>query len=120
MMKKSMSHVCPNCMTAGMSIFYKAKNVPVNSCMMFSNHDEAVSFPKGDVVLGFCDTCGFISNVAFDPSRLDYASLAPEEQGFSGHLMLTLKGWRLDLFKIIICMTSMSLKLDAAGEIFWR
>ena len=34
--------------------------------------------------LGFCDTCGFISNVAFDQSRLDYASLAPEEQGFSG------------------------------------
>jgi SAM-dependent methyltransferase len=67
-----------------MSIFYTANNVPANSCMMFSNHQEAVSFPKGDVVLGFCGNCGFISNVAFDPSKLDYSSLAPEEQGFSG------------------------------------
>jgi hypothetical protein len=67
-----------------MSIFYTANNVPANSCMMFSNHQEAVSFPKGDVVLGFCGNCGFISNVAFDSSKLDYSSLAPEEQGFSG------------------------------------
>lgn len=78
------SHVCPNCKSIGMSIFYETKDVPVNSCMMFSNHDEAVSFPRGDVVLGFCNSCGFISNVAFDPSKLDYSSLAPEEQGFSG------------------------------------
>jgi SAM-dependent methyltransferase len=51
---------------------------------MFSNQEEAVSIPKDDVVLGFCDKCGFISNVVFDPSKLDYSSLVPEEQGFSG------------------------------------
>ena len=66
-----------------MSIFYEAKNVPVNSCMMFSNREDAVNFPRGNVVLGFCKVCGFISNVAFDSSKLDYSSLAPEEQGFS-------------------------------------
>ena len=67
-----------------MSAFYEAKNVPVNSCMMFSSHKEAVNFPRGDVVLGFCGSCGFISNMVFDPLKLDYSSLAPEEQGFSG------------------------------------
>ena len=66
-----------------MSIFYEAKSVPINSCLMFSTQAEATSFPRGDVVLGFCGSCGFISNVAFDPSKIDYASLAPEEQGFS-------------------------------------
>ena len=66
-----------------MSTFYEAKNVPINSCMMFSNHQEAINFPRGDVVLGFCRTCGFISNMVFDPLKLDYSSLAPEEQGFS-------------------------------------
>ena len=50
---------------------------------MFSTQEEAKSFPRGDVVLGLCKSCGFISNVAFDPSKVDYASLAPEEQGFS-------------------------------------
>jgi SAM-dependent methyltransferase len=51
---------------------------------MFSNQEEAVNFPRGDVVLGFCSSCGFISNVAFEQSKVDYAALAPEEQGFSG------------------------------------
>jgi hypothetical protein len=83
-MKSSKNYICPSCRTSDMSVFYKVNNVPVNSCLMFSNHEEAVSFPNGDVVLGFCENCGFISNVAFDPSRLDYASLAPEEQGCSG------------------------------------
>jgi SAM-dependent methyltransferase len=50
---------------------------------MFSTQHEAVSFPRGNVVLGFCHNCGFISNIAFDSSKIDYANLAPEEQGFS-------------------------------------
>ena len=83
-MYKSANYNCPSCKASGLSIFYEAKNVPVNSCMMFTNHDEAVRFPRGDVVLGFCKVCGFITNVAFDSSKLDYSSLAPEEQGFSG------------------------------------
>ena len=83
-MSKSTNNVCPSCNTPNISTFYEAKNVPVNSCMMFSNHQEAVNFPRGDVILGFCRSCGFISNVAFNPSKIDYSSLAPEEQGFSG------------------------------------
>jgi len=77
------SSICPSCNAPGMSVFYEAKNVPVNSCLMFSNREEAVNFPRGDVQLGFCKACGFISNLAFDPLKLDYSSLAPEEQGFS-------------------------------------
>jgi SAM-dependent methyltransferase len=77
-------HICPNCGAYGMSTFYEARNVPINSCQMFSSRIEATSFPRGDVVLGFCKKCGFISNIAFEPSKVDYASLAPEEQGFSG------------------------------------
>ena len=50
---------------------------------MFSNSREAINFARGDLILGFCENCGFISNVAFDPIKLDYASLVPEEQGFS-------------------------------------
>ena len=77
------SNTCPSCKTPGMSAFYEAKNVPINSCLMFSTQQEAVRFPRGNVVLGFCKNCGFITNMAFDPSKIDYATLAPEEQGFS-------------------------------------
>ena len=74
---------CPSCKTPGMSAFYTAKGVPINSCLMFSTQQEAVNFPRGNVILGFCKKCGFISNVAFDPTKIDYATLTPEEQGFS-------------------------------------
>ena len=83
-MQKLTNYTCPSCNAHALSVFYEVKRVPINSCLLFSNHEDAVSFPKGDVVLGFCGECGFISNIAFDSSKLDYSSLAPEEQGFSG------------------------------------
>ena len=66
-----------------MRAFYEVKDIPVNSCIMFSNSREAINFARGDLLLGFCENCGFISNVVFDPIKLDYSSLEPEEQGFS-------------------------------------
>jgi SAM-dependent methyltransferase len=50
---------------------------------MFSTSREATNFARGDLILGFCENCGFISNLVFDPIKLDYRSLVPEEQGFS-------------------------------------
>jgi SAM-dependent methyltransferase len=80
---KLTNYVCPSCNSQGLRVFYEAKGIPVNSCIMFSNSREAINFARGDLILGFCENCGFISNVAFDPIKLDYASLVPEEQGFS-------------------------------------
>ena len=76
-------HVCPSCGTQGMSIFYEARNVPVNSCLLLSTQQQAFDFPRGDVVLGFCEACGFISNVAFDPLKVDYSSVYEDQQCFS-------------------------------------
>lgn len=66
-----------------MSLFYEVKDVPVNSCLMMSTKQQALNFPSGDVVLGFCDKCGFISNLAFDPFKVDYSSVYEDQQGFS-------------------------------------
>ena len=82
-MLTSTSNTCPSCKTPGMAAFYKAHNVPIQSCTMFPTQQEAVNFPQGHVLLGFCSNCGFISNMAFDPSKIDYATLTPEEQGCS-------------------------------------
>jgi SAM-dependent methyltransferase len=78
------SKVCPSCGANDLSEFYSAKSVPINSSMLMSTKEEAIKFPRGDVELAFCQSCGFISNLAFDPSKLDYSVLCPEEQGFSG------------------------------------
>ncbi len=79
----SSDHACPCCGTVGLSVFYETRNVPVNSCLLMPTQQEAVNFPRGDVVLGFCEVCGFISNIAFDPSKVNYSSIYEDQQSFS-------------------------------------
>jgi len=51
--------------------------------MLMQTQQEALKFPRGDIVLGFCEECGFISNVAFNPSMLDYSKNYEDQQCFS-------------------------------------
>jgi hypothetical protein len=74
---------CPNCGHHGLTIFYEVRNVPVHSCLMTSTQQEALNFPCGDVVLGYCDHCGFITNVAFDSKWSAYAPNYEDQQSFS-------------------------------------
>jgi len=66
-----------------MSIFYELKNVPVHSVLLLPTREEALNFPKGDIALGFCHTCGFIANVAFDPGLHEYSARYEATQAFS-------------------------------------
>lgn len=66
-----------------MQIFYKVKKVPVHTCVLLSTKQEALSFPNGDIKLGFCKKCGFISNVDFNPLLLDYSKNYEDQQCFS-------------------------------------
>jgi SAM-dependent methyltransferase len=79
----SSSYVCPSCGIPKMSVFYEVKDVPVNSCLLLSTEKQALNFPRGDVALGFCGACGFISNLAFDPLKVDYSSIYEDQQCFS-------------------------------------
>ena len=76
--------VCPSCGSNALFRFYVARNVPINSSLLLSTKEEAINFPLGDVELCLCHNCGFIFNIAFDPLKIDYSVLCPEEQGFSG------------------------------------
>jgi len=76
-------HSCPNCGHQGLSIFYEVRNVPVHSCLMMSTKEEALDFPCGDIVLAFCDRCGFINNIEFDPKWSAYAPHYEDQQSFS-------------------------------------
>ncbi len=77
------TYICPSCGSNEVSAFYEVQNVPVNSCILLSTEQEALDFPRGDVVLGFCKSCGFISNVAFDPLKVIYSSSYEDQQSFS-------------------------------------
>jgi hypothetical protein len=66
-----------------MSVFYELESVPVHSVLLLPTREEALDYPKGDIALGFCRVCGFISNVAFDPSLHEYSSRYEATQAFS-------------------------------------
>jgi SAM-dependent methyltransferase len=50
---------------------------------MFSSERAAIDFPRGDIELGLCKTCGFISNMAFDANVQDYSPLYEDQQCYS-------------------------------------
>lgn len=50
---------------------------------MLPTQQAAVDFPKGDIDLGFCPQCGFITNLAYDPELAAYAPNYEDQQSFS-------------------------------------
>ena len=79
----SADHVCPGCDSAGVSVFFELESVPAHSVLLLPTREEALSYPRGDIALGFCQNCGFISNVAFDPNLHEYSSRYEATQAFS-------------------------------------
>ncbi len=75
---------CPSCNKGEMDIFYTVESVPTNSCILLSSAQEAKDYPRGDINLGFCPSCGFISNTTFDKKLTEYSGRYEETQGFSG------------------------------------
>jgi SAM-dependent methyltransferase len=75
--------ICPSCGTGPMTVFHTARRVPTNSCILVGSSEEARAYPTGDIQLGFCSCCGFISNVAFDPKLTEYSARYEETQGYS-------------------------------------
>ena len=74
---------CRGCGARDVTVFYEATGVPAHSVLLMPTREEAVGYPRGDVRLGLCRACGFISNVAFDPSLHQYSGRYEETQGFS-------------------------------------
>lgn len=75
--------LCPACERAGLTIFYEVSRVPVHSCLMLDSEREARNFPTGDIRLGFCRGCGFITNTLYDSGHAGYAPNYEDQQSFS-------------------------------------
>jgi SAM-dependent methyltransferase len=76
------THTCPACGAGAVSVFHRQRDIPTNSCLLL-DVEEAVAYPRGDMELGFCSACGFLTNVAFDPGLAEYSSRYEETQGYS-------------------------------------
>lgn len=75
--------VCQACGSAGLDAFYEVESIPTQSCVLLGSATEALAYPKGDLLLGLCRQCGFIQNIRFDPSLVDYSLPTEESQAFS-------------------------------------
>jgi hypothetical protein len=75
--------VCMSCGEKNGTLFYELMGIPVHSVLLMPKMDIAINYPRGDIKLSFCRSCGFISNVAFDPGKHEYSSKYEETQGFS-------------------------------------
>lgn len=74
---------CPACGHPGLKSFHQQHGVPVHSTVVLDSREEALRYPAGDMELGWCRSCGFISNMRFDDQLLNYAGRREESQGFS-------------------------------------
>lgn len=66
-----------------MSIIYEIENVPIHSVQLLKTKEKAETYPKRDINLGFCEKCGFISNVSFDSSVHEYSNEYESTQIYS-------------------------------------
>jgi len=82
-MSDQSGHECPTCREGRMVSFYHLKDVPTNSCILLRSADEARAWPRGEIELAACDTCGFVANIAFDKRLTEYSERYEETQGFS-------------------------------------
>jgi hypothetical protein len=78
-----MKATCPACDRACVSVFHREPAVPSHSCLLLDDAESARDFPTGQIALGVCGGCGFITNTAFDPSLSAYSARYEETQGFS-------------------------------------
>jgi SAM-dependent methyltransferase len=76
-------HQCPNCGASELMLFYEVENVPVHSVLLMNTFDQAVTYPRGDIRLAFCQCCGFITNAAFDPTVHEYSAQYEGTQSYS-------------------------------------
>ena len=76
-------NACKSCFSKNLTIFHRLENLPVNSCLLFDNQDEARNYPRGELVLGFCRDCGFIGNLRFSSQLARYTEGYEEQQSFS-------------------------------------
>jgi hypothetical protein len=74
---------CPNCIDGSLHLFYEVSGVPAHSVLLMPSRQIAVNYPRGDIKLGYCGSCGFVSNTAFNPDLNEYSSDYEETQGFS-------------------------------------
>lgn len=86
-----MKAACPICSSEKNREVYYDNNAPLFQNKTYLSKEEAIAIDKGSIHLYFCEDCGFVWNLTFEPFRLNYNSDYQNEQSYSSiflnHLM---------------------------------
>lgn len=64
---------CPLCGSSRLDQIYEATSVPIQCNRLWSDREQAVNCPRGNIRLALCQDCGLVTNTDFDPSMIDYS-----------------------------------------------
>lgn len=64
---------CPVCGGPAFPVL-EQKAVPVHQNLVFAVQSAAMQIARGDLTLCVCDSCGFVFNVSFDETKLQYGN----------------------------------------------
>jgi len=76
-------NICPVCGSEHLIDFFEMLDVPVHCNLLWKTQDAARNCPKEDIKLAFCPVCTFITNLAFEPARLEYSQAYDNSLHFS-------------------------------------
>ena len=74
---------CIVCASTSITEFLDIVGVPVHCNLLWPTRVAAKGAPKGDLRLGFCQRCGHIFNLAFDPELITYTETYENSLHFS-------------------------------------
>ena len=64
---------CPICNHGSLRDLIQIEKVPVHCCLLWPDKEKAIQTVRGDVLLSYCKSCGYIFNSGFDMEKLHYA-----------------------------------------------
>lgn len=74
---------CPTCGGTDLQAVYRIDQVTVHSVLLMPTREEARSYPRGNIELTYCRSCGFGFNALFRPELHEYSPRYEETQHFS-------------------------------------
>ncbi len=74
---------CPTCGGDDLQSVYRIDGVTVHSVLLMPTRQAALEYPRGDIELVYCRSCGFGFNALFRPEVHEYSTRYEETQHFS-------------------------------------
>ena len=78
-----MNSRCWSCGGSSLTPIFSIDGIALSSLILMDSAEQAHSFPRGDLELVVCRSCGFIYNRLFRPEAVDYTMPYEESQAYS-------------------------------------